>query len=132
MSRTSIDFHEVLPKHRALDVELRNWARWIKPGRGGSGTHPMFRYYRSSDVHEAAPLNVEPIRPMDAMRMEKAITAMPERHRISLQWCYYYCHQGASIAVACRALAVSNQGLIDLIHTARQMLTNCTKEVERV
>lgn len=125
MKRDSIDFHEVRAEHVAIDLRLVNWARWASGGRGGAATSPMFRLYRSSDARQnyAQETGVMVDR-MDAQAIEKAVCALPEKHRDAIRWSYVYCYRGASVQRACQALAVNGIGLAELVHDGRQMLVN--------
>jgi DNA-directed RNA polymerase specialized sigma24 family protein len=58
---------------------------------------------------------------LDAVLLEKAVSALPEKHRAAVRWSYV--HAGNPVAMA-RALAVSKQGLSDLVGDGRTMLQN--------
>lgn len=113
-----IDFHYVPPKQARMDDRLINWARYVRD-RPVIWTQPMFRGYKSSEVwvHEVT----VPIDPLDGHRIEKAVQALPEKHRAAVRWAYIY---RAHPRRMCRLLAVSEQGLADLIVDGRQMLVN--------
>jgi DNA-directed RNA polymerase specialized sigma24 family protein len=120
MKRDSIDFHLVADRHLAIHARLLNWARWCN-NRPGSAVAPMFRAYRSTDVW-AQPTASEPVDSMDAAKIEKAVTALPEKHRAATQWHYVRGH--ISPVRAARALAVSLAGLAELVHDGRAMMVN--------
>ena len=114
-----IDFHRVDPQHAAIHGRLINGARWVPP-RFGARPSPMFRGYRSTDQW-IAPEVREAVDTLDAQRLEKAVSALPARYRMAIRWCYI---DQTHPRRACRALAVSADGLMDLIRAARQMLLN--------
>lgn len=116
--RESIDFHFVPPHQKAMDARLVNWARYVRD-KPVSWTQPMFRGYRSSEVwvHEAT----VPVDSLDGHKIEKAVSALPEKPRAAVRWAYIY---RAHPRRMCRLLAVTEQGLADLIELGRQMLVN--------
>lgn len=116
--RDSIDFHHVPPHQKAMDERLINWARYVRD-RPVMWTQPMFRGYKSSEVwlHEA----VVPVDQLDGHRLEKAVSALPEKHRAAVRWAYIY---RAHPRRMCRLLACTEQGLADLIVDGRQMVIN--------
>lgn len=66
--------------------------------------------------HISMPLNT-----LDAVALEKAVGLLPEKHRFAIRWSYVHC--GNPLAMA-RTLAVSKQGLADLVDSGRTMLKN--------
>ena len=81
----------------------------------------MFRMYQSKARQWEAPVIQNPVDTLDAVLMEKAVSALPEKHRAAIRW--NYVHAGNPVAMA-RALAVSKQGLADLVDAGRTMLQN--------
>ncbi len=125
MKRDAIDFHEIRPQHLAVHERLCNWARYVSVGRrGGGGIHPMFRSFRSSEVWAAPDSMGIPVDNIDGSAMEKAVAALPEKHRGAVQWHYVYSGWGVSIFKACRLLAVRQDTLNELVHDGRAMLKN--------
>lgn len=119
MKRDSVDFFEVKPRHEAVDRRLHNWGLWVHGSRR-SFVQPMFRYYRSDDVWE--PPQIKPVVDQsDAIKMEKAVIALPELHRHATQWCYVI---KCTPIKACREYAVTPARLGELVHEARAMLVN--------
>jgi len=53
--------------------------------------------------------------------MEKAVYALPEKHREAVRWWYVYRRDPVAMA---RKLGVSKQGLADLVEAGRTMLNN--------
>lgn len=113
-----IDFHHVPSHQRAMDARLINWARYVRD-RPVVWTQPMFRGYRSSEVwvHEVS----VPVDQLDGHKVEKAVQALPEKHRAAVRWAYVF---RAHPRRMCRLLAVTEAGLADLIDVGRQMLIN--------
>ena len=120
--RQYANLDEVKQEHRAIDRRLANWAAWCVV-HGSRFIQPCFRGYRSDesfdDVHaQQRPL---PIDPTDALKIEKAVVALPEKHKLSLVWFYRVKCQPVK---ACKVLGVTRLGLAGLIHDARAMLLN--------
>jgi hypothetical protein len=84
-----IDFHAVEEKHLTIHGRLVNWGIWCK-GTGHAETSPMFRLAIASArarSHDGVTFGVSVDR-MDAQRIAKAVTALPEHHRSAVNWCY--------------------------------------------
>ena len=119
--KVSIDFHYVPSNQHDADKRLVNWARWVTVRPHGWHTAPMFRLYQSKSRQWEAPVIQNPVDTLDAVVVEKAVSALPEKHRAAVRWSYV--HAGNPVAMA-RALAVSKQGLADLVDAGRTMLQN--------
>lgn len=119
-TKPQIDFHAVEAKHAQIDARLRNWAEWVRPRRP-SWISPMFRMARSNSRQWHSPEVGVQIDSLDAQAMEKAVFGLPPPHRDAVRWSYVICCRPA---IACRALAVSMDGLHLLVRDGRQMLHN--------
>ena len=117
----TVDYNHVKPEHEAVHERLTNWARWVRVRPQGWQTAPMFRMYQSRARQWEAPVIQNPVDTLDAVVVEKAVSALPEKHRDAIRW--WYVHAGNPVAMA-RALAVSKQGLADLVDAGRTMLQN--------
>ena len=117
----AVDYSHVKPEHEAVHERLSNWARWVRVRPQGWQTAPMFRLYQSKARQWEAPVIQNPVDTLDAVVVEKAVSALPEKHRAAVRWSYV--HSGNPVAMA-RALAVSKQGLADLVDSGRTMLKN--------
>lgn len=122
LMRAKVDFFEVAEGQRDMDRRLHNWAIWCNGSAGGEG-HPMWRLYRTPPARgEVAPCGgVVSVDRMDAVRIAKAVAALPEKHRRALNWCYV---KPSAPKRAAQSLAVSLEGLALLVRDARQMLIN--------
>lgn len=116
-----VDYNHVQAHHEAIHERLMNWERWVRVRPHGWFTHPMFKNFRASKQWEASPHIGTPVDTLDAALMEKAVSALPEKHRAAVRWSYVHC--GNPVAMA-RSLAVSKQGLADLVDAGRTMLQN--------
>lgn len=119
--RCYVDFGYVKPAHQKVDEWLVNWARWSM-NRQGSGVSPMFRQYRSTDANQVyGSLSEVPVDALKAADAQKAVSALPTRHRLAISWCYI---KRSNPRSAAQSLGESLAGLADLIHDGRQMLVN--------
>ena len=122
MRRDIIDFHEVAERHEGIHARLLNWARWCHdvPMSRQTAVCAMFRDYRSTDVWATAEV-ITPVDKLDAAKIAKAVTALPEKHRGATQWHYV---KPVGPGKAARELAVSLTDLAQLVIDARTMLIN--------
>lgn len=117
----TVDYNHVKPEHEAVHERLSNWARWVRVRPQGWQTAPMFRLYQSKARQWEAPVIQDPVNALDALAIERAVSALPHKHRAAVRWCYVF---QSNPAGAARALAVSKQGLADLVCVGRTMLKN--------
>jgi DNA-directed RNA polymerase specialized sigma24 family protein len=120
----SVDFHYVSENHYAIDRELQQWARWVKNRPAGWHTQPMFRQYRSHAWQWERPVHQDPINTLEAHAMEKAVGALPEKHRDAIRWSYVFKNNPHQMA---RQLAVTKERLLALVVSGRSMLNNRSK-----
>lgn len=121
-TKTEIDFHAVEAKHAAIHDRLLNWARWCN-GSGGPSQSPMFRLFISparARAGEVAHFSV-PVDRSDAVRIAKAVIALPDAHRSAIQWCYV---KPVSPKRAAASIGTTMAGLALLVRDGRQMLVN--------
>ena len=117
-----VDYNRVQDRHQAIHARLENWRRWVIVRPHGWQVAPMFRMYQSkSRQWEASPHIGTPVDAIDAALMEKAVYALPEKHREAVRWWYVYRRDPVAMA---RSLGVSKQGLADLVDAGRTMLGN--------
>ena len=117
----AVDYSHVPERHAAIHARLVNWRRWVTVRPHGWATAPMFRMYQSKARQWEAPVIQNPVNTLDAVLVEKAVAALPEKQREAIRWCYV--HAGNPVAMA-KQLAVSKQGLADLVDAGRTMLRN--------
>ncbi len=120
-TREIVDFNHVATEHEAIHARLENWRRWVIVRPHGWQTAPMFRMYQSKARQWEAPVIQNPVDTLDAALMEKAVYALPEKHREAVRWWYVYRRDPVAMA---RNLGVSKQGLADLVDAGRTMLQN--------
>lgn len=124
--RGYVDLNAVLPQHRQIDARLANWGRWCH-GPTRRDVSPMFRGMPPQPhLRQPGDIAAEPLDTMDAAKVSKEVSRLPEKHRAALNWCYVLDPRSkdASPTRACKKLGTSFQGLADLLRDARQMLIN--------
>lgn len=117
MRRDSIDFHAVLEAHQAIHARLEDWARWCKPPPR-SECSPMFRQYRSTDVHQGASAALK-LNTLDCQKIEKAVAALEMQQAQALRWSYV---TKRSPVMACRSIGCTLVELVQLVKDGRQEL----------
>lgn len=116
-----VDYSRVQDQHKEIHARLENWRRWVTVRPHSWQTAPMFRMYQSKARQWEAPVIQNPVDALDAVLVEKAVGALPEKHRAAVRWSYVFA--GNPVAMA-RNLGVSKQGLADLVDAGRTMLRN--------
>jgi DNA-directed RNA polymerase specialized sigma24 family protein len=120
------DFHAVDQQHEAIHARLLNWAEYVRDRRPGWPTHPMWRQGRSNSRQWHPPEYRPTLDLLDGHELEKAVAALPARHRDAIRWSYVY---RTTPAVAVRLLACTYDGLHGLVKDGRTMLCNRLKKV---
>jgi hypothetical protein len=129
-----VDFFAVADHHLAIHQRLESWARWVRVRPHGWQVAPMFRQYRSHAWQWEAPTVQAAINIPEAVEMEKAVSLLPEKNREAIRWAYYWATIPPIVAKMndkesgptgmARRLAVTKEGLMDLIQGGRSMLIN--------
>jgi DNA-directed RNA polymerase specialized sigma24 family protein len=125
MKRVYIDFDRIDKEHWTADNALKMWARWLKSQPKSLQCQPMFKYYRP-DSGYSEPTPHQGFNHGAAFEIERAVSALPCKHRDALRW--NYVHKGAVKAI-CQALGVTNEGLYTLVNDGRNMLRNRHSEL---
>ena len=120
-TRESVDFSHVSDEHLEIDKRLRNWARWVKVRPHGWQTHAMWRNARTSRQWDIAPHMPSITNTLDAVVIEKAVSALPDKWRDAVRWSYVHCSNPADMA---QKMGLSKQGLADAVVHGRNMLIN--------
>jgi len=119
-TRAYIDYNEVHPDHRAIHERLNNWRRWVRDSRSAWTAHPMWRHLQKKEEVERGVCFI-PVNSLDGHLLEKAVAALPEKHRYAIRWAYVYKGDPSGAA---RVAAVSKERLAELIREGRTMLVN--------
>lgn len=118
----AVDFTAVPEHQRHMHIRLENWGRWCF-GAGHAQMSPMFRMYRSTEVHTSfsGMTSAPPVDTADAALIAKGVIALPEDHRHALAW--NYVNQG-SPKRACQRIGCGMAHLARLVIDGRSMLIN--------
>ena len=125
MKRDAIDFSRVPERHYEIDRRLLLWGRWIIDRPKPWKTSPMFLQYRSHAWQWHMPEIHIPGTPGENMEIEKAVCALPEKHAYAIRWAYMA--PWVPVSAVRRELAMTRQGLADILINARDMLVNRMK-----
>ena len=117
----TVDYNYIAAHHEAIHARLVNWERWVRVRPNGWFTHPMWRSALTSRQWDVSPHIGTPVDTLDAALMEKAVYALPDKHREAVRWWYVYRRDPVAMA---RNLGVSKQGLQELVTEGRTMLKN--------
>jgi hypothetical protein len=120
------DYNAIPARHDAVNLRLEEWARWVKVRPAAWCCQPMFRLYRAPKQWESdLQIRIE-IDTLAAHEIERAISFLPPPHRTALRWSYVFSH--VPVNAVRRELAVTREGLGQLINDARDMLVNRLRE----
>lgn len=120
-TRDYVDFAHVPADQDEIDRRLINWARWVRVRPHGWHTHAMWRNARTPKQTEDDARPVVALDTLDALLVEKAVSALPEKWRDAVRWSYVWRGDPAGMA---RKLGDSRQGLAVRVNDARWMLKN--------
>lgn len=123
MRRDAIDIFHVEQGHQAIHARLLNWAAWARV-RPNYAQCPMFRALgvKSNSWQWHAPEIRDTIDTLDAMRLEKAVAALPDKLRTATRWWYVF--QSPPVRRMCQHLGCTTDGLLKMCADSRTMLEN--------
>jgi DNA-directed RNA polymerase specialized sigma24 family protein len=120
MKRDYIDFHFVEPHQIAIHDRLINWARYVQV-KVPHWVAPIWKLGKSNTRQWHAPEPRIEVDILDGHAVEKAVYALPEKHRAAIRWHYVY--KSGPVA-ACRKIGVNAEMLRRLVIEGRAMLVN--------
>ncbi|OUM01656.1 hypothetical protein [Variovorax sp. JS1663] len=116
-----IDFHAVEPHQLDIDRRLRNWGTWCT-STPHAASAPMFRLaVPAARARAYGSVTAEPVDRSDAIRIARAVAALPRGHAAALHWAYI---KPVSPRKACQSIGTTLAGLAKLLTDGRQMLVN--------
>lgn len=121
-----IDLNRIDPRHKAVNVTLEDWARWVRVSPGRWPTSPMFRQFQSrarqwdADPHIHIALDGP-----KCLQTEKCVSTLPEAVRTALRWCYVF--PWVPVSVVRRALGLSREDLLHMLDVGRDMVQHNLK-----
>jgi DNA-directed RNA polymerase specialized sigma24 family protein len=113
-----VDFFALQDGEQKIDRRLKNWAMYVRPKRGYGSVHPMFRWYRPTEVWNSNSKSFSIDLP-DAELLEKAMRNLSPVNRIALKWFYV---ENTSPTKVCKILKVNLQTLKDFVSNGRKQL----------
>lgn len=116
------DLSHVQPRHKEVDIELENWARWVRVTPRVWFIQPMFKQYRAPRQYEHQAELPPVVRTLDAQAVEKLISQLPDKHRIALRWAYVW--PWVPVSAVRQELGMTRAALIALIDDGRDMMCN--------
>ena len=116
-----VDYNHVQDRHQAIHARAGELAQVGDRSPAWLAGCPDVPYVPEQVQAVARPVIQTPVDTLDAVLVEKAVYALPEKHREAVRWWYVYRRNPAAMA---RSLGVSKQGLADLVVAGRTMLQN--------
>lgn len=113
-----VDFFAIEQGEQRIDARLKNWARYVRPQRGFSATHPMFRWYKSTEQWAGGGSGIQ-IDIQDAQALENRMRDLSPVNRIALKW--YYVENGTPTKI-CKVLKVNLHDLKKFVSNGRKQL----------
>ena len=123
MIREYIDFHYVEPHQLAMHDRLLNWARYVRVRQIVWKQASIWRMGKSNTRQWHSPEPREETDTLDGHAIEKAVSALPDKHRDAIRWHYIW---RTTPAHARQALGVTSDTLCRLVIDGRSMLINRT------
>lgn len=111
-----VDFIKLDDDEKNIDKRLRNWAQWVRPKRGFSAVHPMFRWYRPTEHWQGLGDKTGCDLP-DAEAVEKVMRDLSQTERLAIKWYYI---EFSSPTKLCKILKISLEDLRQLVKRARK------------
>ncbi len=119
------DFSRIDAKHDAINLRLEHWARWVKPRPQAWKAQPMFRLYKAPPQWEMPTIHAT-LNTLECAEIEKIVSyQLPEKNRDAIRWAYVF--PWMPVNAVRRELAVTREGLQELIHNGRTMVANRLK-----
>lgn len=120
------DFSRIDAKHDAINLRLEEWARWVRYHPQAWKTPAIWNNYRSHAWQWERPEIRIPASSLQAMEVERAVSIIPEKNRTALRWAYVW--PFVPVNAVRRELAVTRDGLYELIDHGRSMVSNRLKQ----
>lgn len=125
-NRGHVDYQHIAPEHQAIHARLQNWRRWLGVGGMAWTAHPMWRHLKEKEERESGRVTVS-VDAIDGHQVEKAVYALPEKHRFAIRWWYVF---SGNPSAAARHAAVTKERLAELVKEGRTMLCNRLQPIE--
>lgn len=117
-----VDFSRIPTRHDAINLRLEQWAKWVSVRPQAWKVQPMFRQYRSHSWQWHSPEIKTELNTLECVEIEKMVSQLPDKHRTAIRWAYVF--PWIAPSVIRRELALTKEGLEQLLTDARDMLVN--------
>jgi len=117
-----IDLHHIPAIQSAIHARLENWRRYVTPSRREWMMMPMWRGARTPKQWEEDAHIPVPIDTPDGHVIEKAVSALPDKHRTVVRWAYVYPYVPENKIR--RECGLTRDALANLLIDTRTMLIN--------
>lgn len=112
-----------VPQHQMqIHERLENWRRYVSSNARAWFVQPMFRQAKTPRQHEEDLYIPMPIDTQDGHILEKAVSALPEKHRAVIRW--YYVFPYVPENKIRRECGLTREMLAQIAIDARNMLHN--------
>ena len=120
------DFSHVPTRQDAIHLRLEQWGHWVRVHPRAWATHPMWRNAKTPRQWDIDPHIAETINTLEAHEIERAVSLLPEMHRIVLRWLYVWpwVHEGKIR----RETASTTDRLYEVAIDARDTVINRLKQ----
>lgn len=116
------DLHHIPTTQAIIHSRLENWRRYVSPKGATWFVQPMFKHAKTpkqweEDLHVPMPIDTQ-----DGHKVEKAVSALPEKHRAVIRWYYVFPHVPENKIR--RECGLTREMLAQIAIDARNMLQN--------
>lgn len=113
-----VDFFALQEGEHKIDARLKNWSVYVRPRKGYGSVHPMFRWYRPTEVWNGNPNSFSLDLP-DAELLEGAMRHLSNVNRIAIKWFYV---ENTSPTKVCKILDINLHTLKNYVSSGRKQL----------
>ena len=119
-----IDLHHIPASQDAIHARLINWRRYVSSRPCSGFVQPMFKQARTPKQWEEDAHITVPVDTLDGHVIEKAVSALPDKHRTVIRWYYVYPYIAENKIR--RECALTKLALAQMALDARTILKNQT------
>lgn len=116
------DIHHIPSSQSQMHSRLENWRRYVSSNPRAWFIQPMFKQAKTpkqweEDLHVPLPIDTQ-----DGHLVEKAVSALPEKHRTVIRWYYVFPYVPENRVR--RECGLTREMLAEIAIDARNMLRN--------
>jgi hypothetical protein len=116
------DLHHIPNNQTQIHTRLENWRRYVSSSTKAWFVQPMFKQAKTQKQWEADLHVPMPVDTQDGHILEKAVSALPEKHRAVIRWYYVFPHLPENRIR--RECGLTREMLVKIAIDARYMLIN--------